>query len=1000
MVFLDIPFQYRLKSKLFCFTIPWKIVLLVVIVLIPSAPNVVRSEQSTSSNTDIGWRATYTQIHFDDVETLLPSVGPAFILTSIGSLTDNQGEIITGEHSIKGSYTGADYYTAYLRTDPSVLSLTPLQTYRVTFDYRILVTPDQGFETLFYSPTGGNDGVWLPSITITGQAGDSGAATLTNTLANYLDYEARWNIVGTGAIVIDNIRIVNITTGQTVATEDAEQLAPSLAPGLGLSPFGGANVTTDPGQVIAGNASVRLSQFGTLETDPNFLPLLPSTPYMVEFDYRILEPGTNDQIVYVWFQPVGTTDPVSHVSARSTLKNAETTGTFSAGALTADAPGYYLSIQAAENASIIIDNVRIIRQDILPISNQPANWVLLPWTPYPRLGNYLQGTTTWIAQDAVAEGVPFTYSVNQIEARLGLADVVAGVYIGNQTSDPDLAHRLRQINPQIIILPYRIAQEQSMDPDAQPPPDATIDPFYDFLEGVVDEWIVKDTNGNPVSDPDWIDIRKMNISEFSPVVNGQTFNDYLTDWVLNTVMASGVWDGIFFDNLFGRINPHILNYNDPALLDYDVNLNRLPDETPAWASDMTRAAANQVLETLRAEVGNLEIIMGNTGPHPEIFLAPQVNGFLFECLDDTWDAEWFSGFSEARWRRALDDYFTMQTNTMAPHINIIEGCGRTGAFVEPDHNYLEPTEEDIRAHRFTLGTALLGDGFYEYDLFDARSAPYWFDEYTVDEQGIAIEDGRYKGYLGLALNGVMELTTPSTTIWEEHFEDGTLPSEMWASPGVYASQNSGDIISGTGSLVIDNPNHTQRAYISTGTDSTQVVLTLGETYVVEFDWIILESLDEFVGANIWGGDYNPAAYRVPGVVAGDAGRAQFPLTLESGSDFTIGFTLGGGGGKVAIDNIHVTQGGAGPWRRDFENGFVLVNPINRPYTFNASELAGPLNRTGIKRILGSQAPLVNNGQPVTDTLTLQPFDAMILLADHIASNNQLNRIFLPLTLKE
>ena len=74
---------------------------------------------------------------------------------------------------------------------------------------------------------------------------------------------------------------------------------------------------------------------------------------------------------------------------------------------------------------------------------------------------------------------------------------------------------------------------------------------------------------------------------------------------------------------------------------------------------------------------------------------------------------------------------------------------------------------------------------------------------------------------------------------------------------------------------------------------------------------------------------------------------------------------------------------AGPWRRDFENGFVLVNPLNTPYNFTWDELTGSFNRTNIKRILGTQAPEVNNGQPVTDTLTLNPFDAIILLADPI-----------------
>jgi hypothetical protein len=61
----------------------------------------------------------------------------------------------------------------------------------------------------------------------------------------------------------------------------------------------------------------------------------------------------------------------------------------------------------------------------------------------------------------------------------------------------------------------------------------------------------------------------------------------------------------------------------------------------------------------------------------------------------------------------------------------------------------------------------------------------------------------------------------------------------------------------------------------------------------------------------------------------------------------------------------------------------LVNPLNKPYTFTVDELAGIFNRTGIKRILGTVAPDVNNGQLVADDLTLEPFDAIILLADPI-----------------
>ena len=81
----------------------------------------------------------------------------------------------------------------------------------------------------------------------------------------------------------------------------------------------------------------------------------------------------------------------------------------------------------------------------------------------------------------------------------------------------------------------------------------------------------------------------------------------------------------------------------------------------------------------------------------------------------------------------------------------------------------------------------------------------------------------------------------------------------------------------------------------------------------------------------------------------------------------------------------MVRGGVGPWRRDFENGFVLVNPLPQPRTFSATELTGTRNRTVIHRINGTQAPDVNNGQPVTRDLTLGAFDSIILLADHIGA---------------
>jgi hypothetical protein len=759
-----------------------------------------------------------------------------------------------------------------------------------------------------------------------------------------------------------------------------------LLPGFELSNYGDAVVTGNPDQVIAGDFSVRLSRYGHLKTNADVLPLEGNTTYLVEFDYIILDRGNQDEdIMFFIIQPAGEKSEIQDlwISTFDMLRNAEEQGTFTVGGKTGDEPIYTLSINSSENTSIVIDDIRVFRQDVETIDHQPEHWMNFSSLPYPRLGGAMLGTTNWIAHGIGGEP-PFSYSVNQIERRMAMLDVLVGLEIYSQTIDPGFTYRLRKMNPNIIISPYRIAQEQNYELPLTPLyKNATEDMKYDFLLGLADEWFVRDINGDLVGDPGWVTIQKMNISEFCPIVSGQTFNDYLIDWILDDVMAKGHWDGIHFDNLFGDINPHIPNRWDPALLDFDYNLNGLRDETPAMISEMTRKAAISLLERLREEVGDLEIITGNTGPHPDIYLAPFVNGYLFECINEAWDSEWIPGVSEAGWRLILQEYFIMQAENVSPVINIIEGCGRTGSFIEPDRVYLEPTEKDLQSHRFAMGTALLSDGFYEYDLYDSRSAPYWFDEYTVSQEGVAEEAPENKGYLGHALGEAVELKSPGKIVWEQDFEFRVMPAELRSDSGIYISQDPENVIDGSSSLVLDNPDHSRWSSISTSTNTSMVTFTPGETYVVEFDWHIIESLDLELWSYIWNGIDEVPHYPLPGVITGDSGRAYFPITLRDNGQFRLTFQLIGGGGKVAIDNIRVTQGGAGPWRRDFENGFVLVNPLNKPYTFTMDELSGDLERSGIKRILGTQSPEVNNGQSVVDNLVLQPFDAIILLADHI-----------------
>jgi putative glycosyl hydrolase-like family 15 (GHL15) protein/Ig-like domain-containing protein len=935
-----------------------------------SVLNLQSAAAAPSSAAPVGWRASYTPIYFDDVETLRPTVGPRFVLGPIGTITSTAGEVISGSRSIKGVHSGSGSYTPYLRTDPAVLPFNQLTSYRVTFTYRILVTPDRGFECLLYSPIAGSMGNFLPSVTINEQAGATGTATLTNMLGPYPDYEARWNVVGNGAIVIDDVRIEALATGQTVATQDGEQLAASISAAFGL--VGSAAVTVDSSEVVAGAASVRLRDFGGLETDPVELGLGPNTYYCVEFRYRILDRGIGDTVAMVSFLPPGNDDPSAVISAGNLLKNAEATGTFSTGALVASAPQYLVRILTGAEAALVVDNVTLIRVDTTAMTEPPRSWTDLSSRPYPRLGNYQQGTTEGIIRGAPGEGARFAYTQRQFETRLAFADVIVGESTSAQTMDSDFVRRLRLENPNVVVMPYRISQEHGLYNYASP--SATIDLEAEFQAGLANGWFAQDSDGNRISErePEFADIKIMDISPFCPVIGSQTFNSYLVDWLTRKVLRAGMWDGIFLDNLFASINPHIPNFSDSSLLDYDLNRNGVRDETVPDISNMTRAAAKQVLESFRSATGDFALIVGNAGSHPELALASYVNGYTFECVNGVWNAPYLSsGFSEPDWRRVLDAYAYMQTATRAPHINILEGCGA--------HQGLTATAADTRDARLVLGTALLGDGFAEYDLFDARSAPYWFDEYSVDPSGTAVENRNYRGYLGQALGPAVELTGPSTTVWAEGFESA-FPAALWSSDPAHTlvSRQIGEVISESGSLVMDNTSHAQGWAQMVATDPSHVTLLASKTYVVEFDWRVLSTLDDHLKVDVSNG--GTGSYWVPGVVSGDTGRAHFPVTLQAGSGYRIHFVLLGGG-RVAIDNVRVTEGGAGPWRRDFERGIALVNPLNRPYTFSAAELAGSVGRTGIRRILGAQDSGTNNGQPVGASLTLGPANAIVLLAD-------------------
>jgi hypothetical protein len=155
------------------------------------------------------------------------------------------------------------------------------------------------------------------------------------------------------------------------------------------------------------------------------------------------------------------------------------------------------------------------------------------------------------------------------------------------------------------------------------------------------------------------------------------------------------------------------------------------------------------------------MLFGNAGPYPELLLAPYVNGYTFEGFNHPWyEDKGPGGFSEARWGEMVSNYRQMEATLRKPAAVLLEAVGpnpQMGA--ELSGSYHGPTAGDVRIQRLALGTALLGDGSYEYDVFHNLDAPVLFDEWLVGPDGASVDTAAGKGWLGQALGPAVELKT-------------------------------------------------------------------------------------------------------------------------------------------------------------------------------------------------------------------------------------------------
>lgn len=362
------------------------------------------------------------------------ALGKGWLLDSAGSVTSASAEVIAGRSSVKASGTSSGTSLVFLQTDPAFVRFLPSQSYTMTWSYRIITASDAGFEYGFTSSEGNAVGDFGPSNVLRGASGSSGTVTTTFTLRNRGDYRIVFALAGTGAIVVDDIRITGASGQLVVASENAE--GPSLAPGPLNFQVTDAITLFTPAQASERSAAVKdLDGDGYPET---ILTLTAPRPSTTPLEPIVIEASGRMRLATADFFPAGApTVKHSPVTLFADINNDRLTDILFADA-GSDAPpfpgsrigvalnvggGKYRDVSSlipasqqttrsyAIAAGDIFGDGRV--EIILPDQNHGTNTALLRWN-----GNGFDEIRNWIPQSIWSAGP----SLLNFSSAMSLAD--------------------------------------------------------------------------------------------------------------------------------------------------------------------------------------------------------------------------------------------------------------------------------------------------------------------------------------------------------------------------------------------------------------------------------------------------------------------------------------------------------------------------------------------------------------------------------------------------
>ena len=313
---------------------------------------------------------------------------------------------------------------------------------------------------------------------------------------------------------------------------------------------------------------------------------------------------------------------------------------------------------------------------VRPLDLQAA---VLP-AAYPRLANYF---LRWEISDSEA--------VELAKWDLLVLDMEV------QENSREQLKKIRQLNPEVIILAYITSQE-------------IIDDIYNYRdaylrqclrENIADGWWLKDGQGKRISN--WPETFMFNLSDGALLNDqGQRFNDYLPEFVVDNLKSTGLWDGVFYDNTWGD-----LAWVNNANIDID---NDGQTESQAEIDQRWAEGFKKMLAKTRQLAGPEFVIVGNG----RVYDGYQglLNGMMLESFPSSWE-------NGGTWSGSMQTYLKLPSLNASPSLPII--------------NIYDKNQTNYAHVRFGLTSALLGEGFFSYD-YDVTNhgQTWWYDEYDIN----------------------------------------------------------------------------------------------------------------------------------------------------------------------------------------------------------------------------------------------------------------------------